>query len=108
MESREELLSRLVRMDRPLGPILLKLAEFGWDSDRELVDVSRSDIKNALQSYVESLVSEGEIEAWANALESREDLRMSEAVREAIHVLANPLLTVLLSPELALKLIRRL
>ncbi len=44
MNDRKELLSRLVRMERPLGAILFQLAKLGWDSDRELVEVSRSDI----------------------------------------------------------------
>ena|SRR3990170_1146619 len=105
MNDRTELLARLLRMERPLGPVLEKLAEFGWDSDQELLEVSASDIRIALQAYIDKKVSSVEIEEWANAIECREDLKIMGKVKEAIHILANPILTFPLSLQSALKLI---
>lgn len=107
MNDRRELLVRLVEMERPLEPILTELGKFGWDSE-ELIEVTGSHIINALHSYVEGRATEDEIEEWGNALECRDDLKASGNVKEAIHVLANPYLTVPLSRQVALELIGKL
>lgn len=98
---------RLVEMERPLEPILTELGKFGWDSE-ELIEVTGSHIINALHSYVEGKATEVEIEEWGNALECRDDLKASGKVKEAIHILANPSLTVPLSRQVALELIGKL
>jgi hypothetical protein len=108
MNDRTELLARLLRLERPLGPVLEKLGEFGWDSDQELLEVSASDIRSALQAYIDKKVSSIEIEEWANAIECREDLKLMGNVKEAIHILANPILTSPLSFQAALKLMGNL
>jgi len=108
MNDRKALLAHLVRLERPLAPILERLGEFGWDSDQELLEVTASDITNVLQAYANEKVSGEEIEEWANALECREDLKMKGEVKNAIHFLANPLLNEPLSRQVALKLIHSL
>lgn len=50
-------------------------------------------VREALGRFLASVSSAYEIEEWANLIEGREDIGYaSEAVKGAIHVLANPLL----------------
>ena len=107
MNNRRALLVRLVEMERPLQPILTELGKFGWDSE-ELIEVTGSHIINVLQSYVEGRATADEVEEWGNALECRDDLKVSGNIKEAIHILANPYLTVPLSRQVAFELIDRL
>ena len=108
MDKREELLRRLVRFERPLEALRPLLGAYAWDSDRELVRVAPADVKNVLTLFREDQATAGDIEAWANAIEGRDDLAMTEHVADAIFELANPLLTEPLTKERALALVEKL
>jgi hypothetical protein len=108
MDNREELLRRLVRFERPLEPLLSLLGAAGWDSHRELVRVAPADIENALRLFLQNRTTAEQVEEWANAIECREDLAMTELVESVIYELANPLLTEPLSNERTSALIERL
>lgn len=92
--SRQELLQALVEMTAPTEQVVQQLSHFGWDSDEELITLEPAHLRAVLVGYLDGALSAGTVEAWANALESREDIRLSseetDAVAEVLFELANP------------------
>lgn len=103
--NRVESLQSLLKLDQPLSQILPFLNAFGWDSDREFVDLKRQHIITMLRRYLSGELSESCVEDWANAMEGREDVGyengFEDLLSEVIYKLANPLLTHSLSKDFA-------
>jgi|SRR6266566_752680 len=102
--SRKELVERLVRFDTPLAPTLAALQEFSWDCDEPLVTLDASCVRSVLQRFLSGHLTVGDVEAWADAIECRDDVDYS-SFRDIIHELANPLLTRALTPMTAQELL---
>ncbi|MDR3492676.1 MAG: hypothetical protein P4M12_11665 [Gammaproteobacteria bacterium] len=94
---RIELLNKLIKLEEPVGIITKKLEEYGWDSPCDLVTLKRENLLNILNLYIEGKLKDTEVEDWANAIESREDIGAEngskELIEESIYELANPYLT---------------
>jgi hypothetical protein len=102
MNTHHQLLNSLLKLDRPLTEILAPLNSLGWDNPQTFVTLKPQHITQILQSYLNHQITELEIENWANAIESREDIATEEELLEQIIFdLANPLLTTPLTPQLA-------
>ena len=102
MNTHYQLLNSLLKLDRPLTEILAPLNALSWDSPQTFVTLKPQHITQILQSYLNHQITELEIENWANAIESREDIATEEELLEQIIFdLANPLLTTPLTPQLA-------
>ena len=102
MNTHHQLLNSLLKLDRPLTEILAPLNSLGWDSPQTFVTLKPQHITQILQSYLNHQITELEIENWANAIESREDIATEkERLEQIIFDLANPLLTNPLTPQLA-------
>ena len=102
MKDREQLLLELLCSPKAAEALTRALARFGWDSDVELVTLCAVDV---LREYAARDLSAAEVEAWAEALEVREDVAMEfgqdGVVHNVIHILANPAIEGPLSPERA-------
>ena len=102
----------LVSFDRPLGDIHAALSQYPWDSEVELVLLSRTHIVSVLERFISGSLSAAEVEGWANAIEGRDDIgfetKSRELLKEAIQELANPALTHELTHDSAGILISRL
>ena len=69
------------------------LSQIGFDSETELVSMSRDDIAEILQRSLDKKISFLELEEWANLIECREDIGFEdEKTQEMIFKLANPYL----------------
>ncbi|MGB2852362.1 MAG: CPCC family cysteine-rich protein [Solirubrobacterales bacterium] len=103
---RQQLLVDLVEFRGAPARLARELAEFPWDWEGEpLAHVVPRDVRRVLGGFTNGELGEHEVEAWADAIEVREDLDFEPpAVRSAIHVLANPLLEGRLTPNLAARL----
>ena len=102
MNTHHQLLNSLLKLDRPLTEILAPLNSLGWDSPQTFVTLKPQHITQILQSYLNHQITELEVENWANAIESREDIATeNERLEQIIFDLANPLLTNSLTPKLA-------
>jgi hypothetical protein len=95
---RAELLETLLRLDVPLMVVLDALRDFEWDHEEPLVILDKGIIKSILQKFLAGNLTGSELEAWANAIEGRDDIDYVD-VRNVIHVLANPNLTSPLTLE---------
>ncbi|MBW4680325.1 MAG: hypothetical protein KME19_09440 [Microcoleus vaginatus WJT46-NPBG5] len=98
---RIELLDSLFQFNQPLSQILSLLSAFGRVSKSELLILKRQHIAGVLKRYVSDKLSATEVEDWANAIESREDIgydpSCEDVLGEIIYELANPELTNSLS-----------
>lgn len=83
-----------------------------WDSAKVLVELESKHIIHALESFLGGTLSERDIENWANAIESREDIGRDPAMKstldDAIFDLANPTIQGLLTRAAAAKWIASL
>jgi len=111
MDVRTDALRALLNLSKPIEDIATTLSRVDWDSD-ELVIIEISHIGKILKRYISGELNESIIENWANAIECRDDIGLSEEAKNVIaaliHELANPDLTQKLTPERAKALIRSL
>jgi len=97
-DNRRKFLLELLNWTSPLREVFAQLALFPWDHETTLVLVERHHLRNALTRYVEGSASSEEIEQWAEALESRDDVGFEDGVAD----LARELLWKLRSDPLPL------
>jgi hypothetical protein len=98
----------LLELKRPIQEVLYQLKNINWDFDGDGVELTTSHLKNALLLYLDGILSASEIEAWANAVECRDDIYFESnngRIDDVLHELANPLLTYRLDPSRARTLI---
>ncbi len=111
MNNRTAVLKSLLNLDKPIGEITTALSEFDWDSD-ELVVIEIHHIGQILERYLSGEFDESVVEAWADAIECRDDIGISQEgkddIEKLIYELANPDLAQRLTPERAENLVYRL
>lgn len=77
-------------------------AAYPWDAEEPLVVLTPVHLARVLSRYMQGEITAQELEDWANAIESREDIAYETAhkapLAQAIYQLANPLLTQPITP----------
>ncbi|HBY9035595.1 TPA: hypothetical protein MI944_29695 [Klebsiella pneumoniae] len=107
--SRIELLHRLIEASMPIPEAVSRLAELSWDGEEDLVELVPEHCSNVISQFLRGAIAGTEVEAWANAVECREDVKInSSLVGEVLHELANPTLTHCLSPARGKELLSQL
>ncbi len=88
------------------------LRAFPWDADAVLITLTRGHMRAALQKYRNHTLDAAQLEDWANAIECREDIDFEagyeDTLQQAIFQLANPLLTIPITPQNARLLVAKL
>jgi len=91
---RKRVLQDLVMRRRPVSEALLRLETFPWDSETELVTLTRADALRLLDEYLRGELTSDSCEEWADAIEVRDDIGMEEGfddlLKSFIFELANP------------------
>ena len=83
----------LVHFKNNIDALKNMLSQIGFDSETELVSMSRDDMAEILQRSLDKKISFLELEDWANLIECREDIGFEdEKTQEMIFKLANPYL----------------
>lgn len=83
----------LVHFKNNIDTLRNMLSQIGFDSETELVYMSRDDMVEILQRSLDKKISFLELEEWANLIECREDIGFEdEKTQEMIFKLANPCL----------------
>lgn len=94
LEPRRRAVQALVSSADNLSAAIVALSVFPWDCEESLVTVTAADAHAILRRYVDGGLSAVQVEAWADAVEVRDDIDFeggsSGLVRECIHELANP------------------
>jgi len=103
MKTRQHTLLDLLYYRVPTKVAVQQLSSFSWDSENTLAVLTREQVAHMLAFYLDNKISAEELEAWANAVEGRDDIgfenEYEEDLQETIHQLANPLLTLPITPE---------
>ncbi|MES2359101.1 MAG: hypothetical protein V4529_12285 [Gemmatimonadota bacterium] len=103
MKDRASLLRSLIDFDDPIQEIMAELQQLPWDVEIPVVQFSVGDATSVLRRYEAGQLSAPDIEAWANAIEGRDDIGIDDHLdlREMIYQLANPSLTQRLTRDAA-------
>jgi len=86
----------LLEASRPLPDLARDLASVPWDFEGAGLKLEAVHVRNILRRYLEGDLSAEQVETWANLVEGRDDVVCEGApsgVVEALHELANPLLS---------------
>lgn len=112
MPDREQILEALLTASQPLDRLSNALSNLEWDCERTLVVFSRQHATQVVEKYLFGLMSGDEVVAWANLIESREDidfeLGQEQLLQEFVFELANPEINYPLNTQVAVGWIRRL
>jgi hypothetical protein len=107
---RSDLVSALVEGQFPVEPIRNELARYPWDAEEPLALLRREHVVAILRRYLSSELTAEQVDAWANALELRDDVGFLEEdsalLQHTIFVLANPAVNGDLTIELARELLK--
>lgn len=102
--SRVSLLSDLITFGKPIDVLTAIVGDLGW-SETPVVVLTTDHILSVLRRFQAGELTAVDVEAWADLTESREDIdyqpERHEEIREAIYVLANPVLNGPLDETLA-------
>ncbi|WP_296002834.1 hypothetical protein [Rugamonas sp.] len=102
----------LLDFSLPLQDSLRQLASLDWDYEGAAATLRKEHIAAVLARYRAGQLGAADIEAWADAVEGRDDIdfEMADArlLKDLIFELANPLLTHALNQTRAADLLARL
>lgn len=92
--SRRDAVRDLVEWRVPVTESLRRLAGFPWDSDDELVQMTRGHVSSVLRRFLNGEVSAQAVEDWAEAVFMRDDIGFGEppdeVLKEALFELSTP------------------
>ena len=74
METRKEILFKLIQFTEPVEVLSEKLRNFSWDSKESLVVLSRGNISNAIKLFLDKKITRNSFIDWANCVEMRDDI----------------------------------
>ena len=88
-----DILLNLINFAKDMSAIKSDLAKIGFNTESELVTITKNTIANILNRVVDKEISYDLLEEWTNLIECREDIRYEdEILQEIIFELANPYL----------------
>lgn len=92
--NRLDVLVELVELRKPIAEIADNISKLEWDYDGEPLIISSNQVKNIIERYLSGVLSNRELEEWANLIECREDIDFEESNRNEIeyiiYSLSNP------------------
>jgi hypothetical protein len=91
---RASALRALIAYEQPMEPILAELRAHGWDAPEPLATLTKADVISILDRYLSGELTHQQVADWADLVECREDIELSEAgavsISHAVFQLANP------------------
>ena len=109
--SRSSAIDSLLRCELPLQGSVEALASYDWDVAEPIAYLDRSHIESVCCRFLERELSGEQVEAWANAVESREDVTTrpgEDKLNEVVIRLANPYLNGAITEHLLREIIDEL
>jgi hypothetical protein len=102
---RRDTLEDLIRLRKPIDDAIQAVRELPWDSEAELVTLTRDEARRLLDSFTSGVVTANACGAWANAIEVRDDIGLEEGaedvLKDFLFELATPEITRALTRETA-------
>ena len=97
-------------MDEKIEILNSELTKFNWDSKEDLVLLKKEQIVKVLIKFLNEEIGHFEVQAWAEAIECREDIGFEifdkKLIKQIIFDLANPDLEGILTKDKAKTLIK--
>ncbi|CAM1364341.1 hypothetical protein [Tenacibaculum xiamenense] len=90
INTRIELLKKLLENPISSRDILIKLSDFDWDSE-ELIVLQKDHLENLLDLYLKKQIDLSVVEEWTNVIEGRDDIDYDKYI-DVIDELSNPIL----------------
>ena len=91
LSNKIDILLNLINFAKDISAIKSDLAKIGFNSESELVTITKNTIANILNRVIDKEISYDLLEEWANLIECREDIGYEdEILQEIIFELANP------------------
>ena len=89
----------LLSLSGPLAGIQAQLAEYPWGCSEPPLALTKEHLGSVLERFLSGALTAEQVEAWANAVEMREDVEYDGNSLQArlLHSLANPALDGALS-----------
>ena len=84
MDGRKQLLLELLSPRRSIKSRRDELSRFQWDSDTELVIISRTHLKELLGKCIAGHLTVADIEVWAESVEGRDDIGFEKEHEEPL------------------------
>jgi hypothetical protein len=84
LADRHEALQDLLSLRQPLPAAIEAVKKYPWDSDVALVTMTRTDALRLLDAFTSGRLTAGECEAWANAVEGRDDIDLEEGAEAVL------------------------
>lgn len=110
--TRLDVLRSLLTMSAPFAETVKQLARFNFDYEGDAVELTSAHLSHVLRRYLDGQLLGSDVEAWANAIEGRDDVSISgdskSSIESVLHELANPYLTCQLDSGRANYLLRML
>jgi hypothetical protein len=88
-----------------LAERIAAVEDYEWD-EYDLVPLRLADVVRVLRRFLQGTLSACDVEAWADALEMREDVDYDSDVGESLFILATPSINGELTTDLAESLIK--
>ena len=99
LRTRKDILLDLVDFNLDISTLKSQLSLYPWDSEEELVLLTNNTLLKIIERALEGKISVNQLEEWANLVEWRDDIEMSQSVVDVIFLLANPDINGILSSE---------
>ncbi|MCB9025534.1 MAG: hypothetical protein H6625_04385 [Bdellovibrionaceae bacterium] len=87
----KSVLEDLVNFNKPIEDLKKQVNKLSWDLDED-IELTTSILNKILDRYLKGEIASEHLEEWANLNESRECIKTSDIVKEAIYKLANPII----------------
>ena len=75
-----DILLNLINFAKDMSAIKSDLAKIGFDSESELVTITKNTIVNILNSVIDKEISYDLLEEWANLIECSEDIEYEDKI----------------------------
>ncbi|MER8761483.1 MULTISPECIES: hypothetical protein [unclassified Mesorhizobium] len=106
---RIDIVNRLVHLDGGAPSLFTDmLREFEWDYDGLPYILTRDDVSDILERYIDGKLSSEELEAWADAIELREDIQYEEKNEDWINDVIFTLASTVLNGPITLEKVKEL
>lgn len=91
MRDRKVVLEDIIQLRGDLQELKKELSQFPWDSEVFIAEIYRKDVIRVFEGYLNDVISNQQIEDWADLIECRDDIAFEDDdLKELIFELASP------------------
>lgn len=112
MKRRADLIEEIAKYKSDITNAKNEIQKYPWDCENELYTLTRSDLLNIFERYLNNEITNDELFSWASFLECRDDLKYEEEaeaiIDKTIFWLANPEINYPINKQLIARLKKEL